>query len=121
MHVDPPRIEREHLRGGVDVGETLRLLGLQRQQPLLAEPDVRVELAVDERVSVVGDDEQHGAGGQRGHEGAEHVVQPAVEIEKTPMVWRRRVGVLVPEVVVEPITLGDDGDEEVPWLVADKA
>ena len=31
---------------------------------------------------------------------------------------RRRVDVLVPEVVVQAVTLGDDADEEVPGLVA---
>src|SRR5437667_12791170 len=72
-------------------------------------------------MAVIGDDEEHGAGGQRGHEGAEDVVEPAVEIEEALMMEPRRIGILVPEVVVEPITLGDDGDEEVPWLVADKA
>src|SRR5437870_482889 len=47
VHVDPPRIEDEDLGGGVHVGEALRLLGLEPEQALLAEPQVRVELTMD--------------------------------------------------------------------------
>src|SRR5439155_8473516 len=47
MQVDPSRIEDEDLGGGIDVGEALRLPGLEAEETLLPQPHVRVELAVD--------------------------------------------------------------------------
>ena len=69
-------------------------------------------------MAVVGDDEQRRvARNRRGHL-ADRLVEPAVEVEEALVARRRRVGVLVPEVVVQAVALGDHADEQIPRLVA---
>ena len=69
-------------------------------------------------MAVVGHHEQRDVRRQGRDQLAEHVVEPAVEVEEALVMRRRRVDVLVPEVVVQAVALGDDADEEVPGLVA---
>ena len=118
MQVDPPGIEHEGLGHRIDVGGPLGLLAGEAQQALLPQPGVREELRWIRVWPWSATTNTRDAGGQRREQLAEHIVEPAIEVEEALVMRRRGVDVLAPEVVVQTIALGDDADEEVPGLVA---
>jgi hypothetical protein len=58
---------------------------------------------MDQRVPVVGDDEERNVGGQSRDELAEHVVEPAGRRRELRVQRRRRIDVRRPEVVVQAV------------------